>query len=672
MLLTSAKNPLVTLPALLTVGLALSIGWGIRGNYGHEHGAMLPGALAALAAVAFSGRDDWQRRAVYFAFFGALGWGFGGSISYMQVVGYTHSGHEPSQLFGYYSLFAIGFLWAAVGGAGTALPAVLARRSLVDLVAAFLPLFAIWIVLYLVEAEVIEPQAIAQRIESLWNRDAPVLSPDANVGETDSNQMKRHEHPLYWLDSDWLVVGIILVGIAAVDLIRRRFRGLPYLVLLVGIGSAVGVATQAALGRAGLLDVLADNLVHIQGDTSRFPAEQLLTNWPNFLPEVIPFVGWGVGAILGAMLYFILFGAFSGGLSLYLYMAVGWYVGFLGLAVFANLHMTPPRGDSWAGMTGMILAIWIYFLRHRLWPALLASIVCGIVGGIGFSGCVWLKLFLVSFGNPALLDDPTAIQEWAHYQSANWHSVLEQTYGFVNGIGLATALAILVRRVPPVDDAGPRSRWAEVFALLYVLPVMTFINMTRNVEDWTNVVGGRQAVPSLMKAPLRATIELTAWGWFVLFFAIASLGVLAVALIQGRRKIALIPDSGLGRCQLLFQLILWVFVIGNIGKAVVNFHEQRLITEGMILVNAVMVTVLLLALGTTLEIPMLERPRWAVLLVASWVIGGLIAGFLPIGLTRHTRTMYADKHAGHSKLNLRFGDEANWRNEPNLRGTPHR
>ena len=31
--------------------LSLSLGWGVRGNFGHEYGAMIPGALAALAGV---------------------------------------------------------------------------------------------------------------------------------------------------------------------------------------------------------------------------------------------------------------------------------------------------------------------------------------------------------------------------------------------------------------------------------------------------------------------------------------------------------------------------------------------------------------------------------------------------------------------------------------------
>src|SRR5262247_2917031 len=127
---------------VVIVGLSLSIGWGIRGNFGHEYGAMIPGMLASLAAALLSGRGDWHRRVVSFAFFGALGWSFGGSISYMQVIGYTHSGHSPSQLYGFANLFVIGFLWAAMGGAGTALPAFLTRERLTEF---FPPLIVVYI-----------------------------------------------------------------------------------------------------------------------------------------------------------------------------------------------------------------------------------------------------------------------------------------------------------------------------------------------------------------------------------------------------------------------------------------------------------------------------------------------------------------------------------------------
>src|ERR1044071_7329427 len=124
--------------------LSLSIGWGIRGNFGHEFGAMIPGALAAMAAVLLSRREDWWRRIAYFAFFGALGWSFGGSISYMQVIAYTHSGHSLSVLYGFACLFLIGFLWAALGGAGTALPACLGPKQIDELFPAIIAVFIGW------------------------------------------------------------------------------------------------------------------------------------------------------------------------------------------------------------------------------------------------------------------------------------------------------------------------------------------------------------------------------------------------------------------------------------------------------------------------------------------------------------------------------------------------
>ena len=128
-----ARNTLLHPISMLVVGLALAIGWGIRGNYGHETGAMFPGAVAAIAACLLSGRSDWHRRVAYFGLFGMLGWAFGGSISYMMVIGYTQSGHSSTQLFGFIGLFVIGFLWAGFGGAGTALPAALDDKQLKSL-----------------------------------------------------------------------------------------------------------------------------------------------------------------------------------------------------------------------------------------------------------------------------------------------------------------------------------------------------------------------------------------------------------------------------------------------------------------------------------------------------------------------------------------------------------
>ena len=162
-----------------------------------------------MVAVLLSGREDWYRRIAYFAFFGALGWSFGGSISYMQVIAYTHSGHSGSVLYGFACLFVIGFLWAAMGGAGTALPAVLNRDRLTEF---FAPLTAVFIAWCL------------QDFAEYW---LVAVNPDF-----------RQESPLYWYDTDWLAALLAIVAVIVLALIRRRFDVASSLILHMAIGWA--------------------------------------------------------------------------------------------------------------------------------------------------------------------------------------------------------------------------------------------------------------------------------------------------------------------------------------------------------------------------------------------------------------------------------------------------
>jgi hypothetical protein len=197
----------ITWQMILLSGLSLSLGWGIRGNFGHESGAAIPGALAAMAVVLVSGRPDWWPRIAYFAMFGALGWSFGGSMSYMHVVAYTHSGHSASVLYGFANLFVIGFLWAALGGAGTALPALLSSEHLSLF---FVPLVVIF---------------IGWALQGIMVRSLFYTRP-----------MQRHESRLYWYDTDWLAALVALVATLAVIAFRSHFDMATSLILYMTIG----------------------------------------------------------------------------------------------------------------------------------------------------------------------------------------------------------------------------------------------------------------------------------------------------------------------------------------------------------------------------------------------------------------------------------------------------
>lgn len=515
-------------PYFFVTALSLSIGWGIRGNFGHEYGAMIPGALAAMAAVLLVGRRDWLSATPLFAMFGALGWSFGGSMSYMQVIGYTHSGHSPSVLYGFACLFAIGFLWAALGGAGTTLPAVAGRGRVTEL----LPVIGLVFVSWWLQGILVEPVLRSLGVD------------------------------LNWYDTDWQAALLALV-------------------------TALGVAANR--------------------------------------------------------------GRFDRATSLVLHMAGGWWLGFLVLVLALGLRMTPPRGDNWAGCLGMTVGMLAYCMRTGLGEVARASLITGFLGGIGFAGASMLKLVEVTSG-----------------YTTNWHSVLEQTTGLFNGLAIAVAVWDLAGRArrPGRDggDAGseakslgeteppPIYRWAEPVAVAFVLLVIPYLNLRKNVRSWEV-----KSIPSVMYG-------IPAWAWFDIATAVVAAGLVILLVRHARWPLPVVPECPLGRGQGLYLIFLAIMVIGNFERALVGFADQRLITEGVIHVNAVIVSVLLLiseplrrfAEAPSVITPAQELPRWSRLIAA-----GLTATVAAILLDwMIVRAIYGDRFAGHANLHIRFGPRA--------------
>src|SRR3990172_5609098 len=101
----------------LFCALAMGYGWGWRGSYGHEAGAMLPGALLGMAVCLGSGRADWHRRTALAGLCGAVGWAWGGALSNMEQTFFVVSDSRPDVLWAFACIFLVGLLWSGMGSA---------------------------------------------------------------------------------------------------------------------------------------------------------------------------------------------------------------------------------------------------------------------------------------------------------------------------------------------------------------------------------------------------------------------------------------------------------------------------------------------------------------------------------------------------------------------------
>ncbi len=509
------------------VALSLSIGWGIRGNFGHEIGAMLPGSLAAMAVALLSGRADWQRRVAFFGAAGAIGWSLGGSMSYMQVIGYTHSGDSLTVVYGYACLFLLGFLWAAPGGLAVALPALLDRERLTSF---FAPLASIVVVWTLTSIAV-----------GIWDR------VDVDF---------RQDSPLYWYDTSWLEALGVIVAVVGLAMIRRR------------------------------LDFASSLLLHA---------------------------------------------------------AVGWWIAFLVLVPGLGLRMTPPRGDNWAGAIGIVVGLWVFCYRQGLSWVTEATWVTGIYGGIGFAGATLIKLLGIATG----LD-------------TNWHSVLEQTYGLINGLGVAVAMFRLARVAPVVSEGPPVQAWTEPWAAGLAVVGVTYLNLRQNSEFWVKA----KAIPAVIYG-------LPAWAWHEAAWAAVGIALFVILQAHRRQPIALIPSTWLGIGQLLFLALLWAMVLGNLLREMTAFTPQRLVTEGVIHLNALICTIGILrerpGESRTIQGQASPERRFGPLIFVG-IVSAIICIALCWGITRG---IYGDRPAGYSSLHIRFGPRANSPTAKPPSGQPH-
>lgn len=118
----SSSSPRTLMFAAPLMGAAAgAMGWGIRGQYGHEWGAMVPGALVAFALVFLFCRHSSSLFAARAIALAAVGFSFGGTMTYGQTIGLTQDpvliGNYDALRWGMLGLFVKGAIWIGFGGA---------------------------------------------------------------------------------------------------------------------------------------------------------------------------------------------------------------------------------------------------------------------------------------------------------------------------------------------------------------------------------------------------------------------------------------------------------------------------------------------------------------------------------------------------------------------------
>jgi hypothetical protein len=100
--------------------MAGGMGWGIRGQYGHETGAMIAGVLASLVLVFLHCPRVPILPAARAVAFSTIAMGTGGSMTYGQTIGLTQNqaviGNWGAWCWGMLGLGVKGAIWMGFAG----------------------------------------------------------------------------------------------------------------------------------------------------------------------------------------------------------------------------------------------------------------------------------------------------------------------------------------------------------------------------------------------------------------------------------------------------------------------------------------------------------------------------------------------------------------------------
>ena len=439
------SNPLNTALYLLLAAIIMAYGWGYRGTVGHEGGAMVPGALLGLALCIASGRLDWQRRAAVAGLFAAIGWSWGGSLSYMEQTFYVASDSFIDVAYGYATLFFLGALWAGLGGGALGLALTESRSELERLIRPFTVVCGAYFVAYL----------------------AMLFNPDLAQAYETITVNRFH-------DGDWLAATLGLAASCLYWLANKKDRPATILFVAGSIAWWIGYGGLTKLGGLrlgplhrseswggvlGLLVVLVIYLLHRK-------------NRAALMMCLYGILGGGLAFSFAVMFrhpMLVHWGPFQGswpqwrtaedtfGFCMGLAVALGAIRLLRGGLRPADEDTPRARLDVYAVFTILVVLVWMNFRRHAD-PHIIASDKSATPDFLGYGAWVWF-----SFGG-VLAALPVVIGLWLYLRGNR-----QLTPPTALGKAVIIALALIwVTVAGGAADTSPRVADMSGWLLLWV------------------------------------------------------------------------------------------------------------------------------------------------------------------------------------------------------------
>jgi len=222
--------------AMLFTALAGGMGWGIRGQYGHETGAMLAGLLVALVLVYLFGYHLSSLSAARAVALATVAIGFGGSMTYGQTLGLTQDapliGNMAALRWGLLGTFIKGSIWIGYFGLFLGLGLGGKKYTMVEMALALIvAIFLFYLGIYVLN-QPFDPAS--KKLPSIYFSDHWHWEP----GETLKPRREQWGGLLFALG--WLIA---YTGFIKKDLLARNM--VLWGMLAGGLGFSLGQSVQA-------------------------------------------------------------------------------------------------------------------------------------------------------------------------------------------------------------------------------------------------------------------------------------------------------------------------------------------------------------------------------------------------------------------------------------------